>query len=298
MRASFLFALLLAAVPALANYREFTDIPVDPALEARIRAAAEKSLTDFPKLKAEDLAISVVDLTNPALLSRADYHGDANFYPASVIKLFFMTDIYALHKESLPDVPRALKEMIKQSDNDATAFLVDVEAGTTSGTELSGYWLRRYIDKRRAINNRFKKLGYENVSAMMKTWSFGPFGRDRQVLGANRENRNKVTANSVNALLLSIARRRAVSPQADEAMMALLQRDADPANKDENQIALALPEGSKNWSKAGWTSEVRHDSAYVELPSGRKLVIVVFTRGVSDDTNVVRSVATNLMNEL
>ena len=286
-----LFALiLLASASAHANFREFTDIPVDPGLETRIRSAAEKSLADFPKLTSENLAISVIDLTNPALLARADYHGDATFYPASVIKLFFMYDIFALRKESLPDVPRALKEMIKQSDNDATAFIVEVESDTTGGPELQGRGLRRFIAKRRAINNRFKDLGYD-ISAMMKTWSFGPFGRERQLLGKNRENRNRFTANSVSALLHAIVRRH-------DAMMDLLQRDADPANNDEGQIALTLPEGSKNWSKAGWTSEVRHDSAYVELPDGRKLIVVVLTRGVSDDNSVVRNVAKNFMNEM
>jgi beta-lactamase class A len=297
------FALVLLFVAALAhaNYREFTDIAVDPALETRVRTAAEKSLQQFDKLKQEDLAISVVDLTNPSLLSRADYHGDAPFYPASVIKIFFMVDIYARQKDGLADVPRALKEMIVQSDNDATAYLVDILGGTSPGTELKGLWLRRFINKRRAINERFKDLGYD-ISAMAKPWSFGPFGRERQLLGKNRENRNRLTANGTASLMLWMARRRAISPEASEAMMTLMHRPLNAPSEDENQvkhfIGEALPEGSKLWSKAGWTSEVRHDAAYVELPSGRKLVVVIFTRGQSKDTTLLPAITKNLLAEL
>src|SRR5688572_5022589 len=50
MRFRLLCALLLLAVPVFANYRELTDIPVDPGLESRIRMAAEKSLQQLPKL--------------------------------------------------------------------------------------------------------------------------------------------------------------------------------------------------------------------------------------------------------
>ncbi|HTO85663.1 MAG TPA: hypothetical protein VMQ73_25815, partial [Methylomirabilota bacterium] len=48
-----------------------------------------------------------------------------------------------------------------------------------------------------------------------------------------------------------------------------------------------LPVGSRLWSKAGWTkwtgdptaSYRRHDAAYVELPGGGALTLVVFTEG-------------------
>ena len=55
-----------------------------------VARAAEATLRDYPKLAADNLAISIVDLTKPEQARRADYHGDAPFYPASVIKLFFM----------------------------------------------------------------------------------------------------------------------------------------------------------------------------------------------------------------
>jgi len=295
--------LLLTATAAHADFREFSNIPRDPSIETKLRYAAEATLKAYPKLKPEDLAISVVDLTNPSTIARGDVRGDAPFYPASVIKLFFMADVYATKKQNVPDVARAMKNMIVESDNDATAYIVDVLAGTTSGVSLEGRALRRYVEKRREINRRFEKLGYaDDVSAMMKTWSFAPYGVDQQVLGENRVNRNKLTPNATASLLLWIARRRAPS---SEAMLELLHRPLAPQREGENQvkefIGEALSSDTKLWSKAGWTSEVRHDAAYIELPDGRKLILVIFTRGsegVEGDKTLIPTATRNVLAEL
>ncbi|MCU1231510.1 MAG: hypothetical protein JWO97_4394 [Acidobacteria bacterium] len=295
--ASFLFI----AVAARADYREFKEFPVDPSIETNLRHVADATLKEFPKLKADDLAISVVDVTKSSTISRGDYHGDAPFYPASVVKLFIMSEVYHQKKENDPDVPRALHEMITVSDNDATAFLIDTITDTCSGPQLSGRALAKFIDKRRVINKWFASMGYD-ISAMAKAWSFGPFGRDVQVMGENRINRNRASANAVASLMLWIVRGRALSKATSDAMMALLERPLEPARKEENQvtefIGASLPAGSKLWSKAGWTSEVRHDAAYVELADGRKLILVVFTRGIADDVKLIPAIARHLVDEL
>lgn len=295
-----LAASLLFALSAFGNYREFADIPRDPSVTTKLRLAADATLAAYPKLKAEDLAISLVDVSNPIVASRGDFQGDVPFYPASVIKLFFMADVYATKKEKIGDVERALREMIVVSDNDATAYLVDILADTVPGPPLEGRALRRYVERRREINRRFEKLGYAgNVSAMMKPWSFGPYGVDLQVLGKDRENRNKLTANATSALLLWIVRLRAPGSQ---EMMKLLERPLAPPREDENQvkefIGEAVPAGSRLWSKAGWTSEVRHDAAYIELPNGRKLILTIFTRGTAEDVTLLPAITKNVLREL
>src|SRR2546430_5131747 len=112
--------LLLAPVSVFADFREFKAVPVDAELGAKITRAADAALKDFPRLTADNLALSVVDLTKPDAPLRADYHGDAPFYPASVIKLFFMVETY--HQGRLtPEIERSLRETIQVSDNDAAA---------------------------------------------------------------------------------------------------------------------------------------------------------------------------------
>src|SRR3954470_15351946 len=124
MRVRIVLILFTLALSANADYREFKDFPADPSLETKLRHVAESTLKDFPKLKAEDLSMTLVELTKMSTISRGDYHGDAPFYPASVVKLFFLAETFHQKQESLPDVPRALGEMIHVSDNDATAFIV------------------------------------------------------------------------------------------------------------------------------------------------------------------------------
>ena len=294
-------SLFLAAV-ARGNFNEFKQLPIDPSLDAALRHAADATLKAFPKLTADNLAMSIIDVTKPDVFSRADYHGDAPFYPASCIKVFFMVETYHQRKENDPDVPRALHEMIVVSDNDATAYILETISDTCSGPELQGRALNKFIDKRRVANRYFNPMGYD-ISAMAKPWSFGPFGRDMQLMGGpDRPNRNRATANAFTSLLLWIVRKRAVSPQASDAMMALLERPLNPVRKDENQvtefIGEALPAGSKLWSKAGWTNEVRHDAAYIELPTGRKLVLTILTRGAADDKTLVPAIAKNVLAEL
>ena len=71
MRMRLLVFLTLAAATARANFREFKDLPPDPKVDYAIRRTAEQILKDFPKLTADNLAISVIDVTNPATISRA-----------------------------------------------------------------------------------------------------------------------------------------------------------------------------------------------------------------------------------
>src|SRR5437763_6711823 len=103
--------ILAAASAARADFREFRDVARDPQIETALRHAADASLKEFPKLASNDLAISVVDVTRPGLHARGDYHGDAPFYPASVIKLFFMAETFHQKKEAEKEVDRALMEM-------------------------------------------------------------------------------------------------------------------------------------------------------------------------------------------
>ncbi|HEY6138142.1 MAG TPA: serine hydrolase [Thermoanaerobaculia bacterium] len=300
MRIRILLLCLLAAAAARADFREFKEVAKDPRIETALRHAAETTLKEFPKLTADNLALSVIDITKPELLARADYNGDAPFYPASVVKLYFMAEVFHQKLEKEKDVDRALKEMIVQSDNDATAFIVDTISDTCSGPWLEGRALNKFIEKRRVVNRWLQPMGYE-ISAMVKPWSFGPFGRDVQVMGENRVNRNRSSANAFASLLLWIVRGRAVSKEASAAMLALLDRPLNPPRPDENQvkefIGAALPQTAKLYSKAGWMSEVRHDAAYIELPNGKKLILVILTRGAADDT-LVPAIAKHVLEEL
>lgn len=296
----FLALFVLTPLAARGDYREFRAVPVEAALSAKLTRVVDTTLKEFPKLTADNLSLSVIDLTKPESVVRADYHGDAAFYPASLVKLFFMVEIY--HQGRItPEIERALREMIQVSDNDAAAFLLDVLTDTSSGSALEGKALDEFIDRRRKLNRYFASLGYD-LSAMIKPWSFGPYGRDVQVMGEKLINRNRASANSLASLLLWIVRRHAISPPASDAMLALLERPLFPPRPTENQVkdfvGESLPAGSRLWSKEGDTSEVRHDAAYVELLGGRKLILVILTRGAADDKTLLPVIGKHLLAEV
>jgi beta-lactamase class A len=117
-------------------------------------------------------------------------------------------------------------------------------------------------------------------------WADGPYGRDRQALAAGPDGRNRLTAGGVAELLWSLARHEVVSADRSAAMLALLERSLDaaaraaqPYNQVDGYLGAGLPAGSRLWSKAGRTSETRHDAAVVRLPSGRLFMLVAFTEG-------------------
>ncbi|HVR43021.1 MAG TPA: serine hydrolase [Thermoanaerobaculia bacterium] len=297
-RASALLALVLGlGAPALADYRELAAIETDPELERGLAAIAEDAFASFPRLEPGHLSITLVDLTDPGRLRRASFAGETAYHPASVVKIFYLA---AVHREAAagslaidPPLEAALPDMIVDSGNDATSYVVDVLTGTTSGPELSGRAWRRFVHRRNGPNRWFAGMGYD-VNVNGKTWCEGVYGREKQLLGTNREYRNRVTSDAIAALALWIARRRAVSPAASAAMLALMERQAGAAS-DQQQVKSfggeALPPGSHLWSKAGWTSEVRHEAMIVELPGGRKYVAAILTRGAGGDERLLPAIS-------
>jgi beta-lactamase class A len=281
-----------------------------PLQDAVDRSVAD-TLAEFttPALKADQLAVTVIDLRG-ATPGRADYRGEERFYPASVIKLFYLAAAHRwLEDGRLADTPelrRGLRDMIVDSSNDATNFIVDCLTGTTSGPELPAAELAGWNEKRGAVTRYFELLGYRNVNANRKTWGDGPFGRELQDMTAHPPARNFLSTNDTARLLEEIVAGKCITPARSAEMLALMVRDpftpkADPDDQSLGYSGPALPPGAKLWSKAGWVSWARHDAALIELPGGGRIIIVTFTDGREHANNraiipaVVRRILAGLL---
>jgi hypothetical protein len=222
------------------------------------------------------------------------YRGVERIYPASVVKLFYLVALNEWLEKGMAQVSqeleRAVKDMIVDSSNDATSLVVDILSGTTSGPELPVGPFETWKYQRHIVNRYYQSLGWEemqSINVCQKTWGDGPYGRERAFYGEMLENRNMLTTNATAKLLHSIVGGVAVSSGRSQAMMNLLKRSLNPddlpQDVEEDQITGFLGGGlSQNaqiWSKAGWTSQVRHDAAYIELPDQRPYILVVFTEG-------------------
>lgn len=220
------------------------------------------------------------------------YRGVERIYPASVVKIFYLVAVNEWLEKGMSqtskELERALRDMIVDSSNDATSLVVDILSGTTSGPELPTGPFETWKYQRNIVNRYYQSLGWEEletINVCQKTWGDGPYGRERAFVGELLENRNMLTTNAIARLLHSIVGGVAVSSGRSQAMMALLKRSLNdlPSDTEENQITGflggGLPENTQIWSKAGWTSQVRHDAAYIEIPEQRPYLLVVFTEG-------------------
>lgn len=227
------------------------------------------------------------------------YRGVERIYPASVVKLFYLVAAHEwLDKgmiQTSGELARAMRDMIVDSSNDATGLVLDVLTGTTSGPELPPGPFVTWQQQRNLVNRYLQSLHWpelDTINANQKTWCDGPYGRERAFLGETMENRNMLTTHATARLLHAIVGGVAVSPERSQQMMALIQRSLDPAAlalDPENQVTgflgAGLPLTARLWSKAGLTSRVRHDAAYVELPNARPYLLVVFTEGQDHSKN-------------
>ena len=247
----------------------------------------------FSPALADRLALSwIIDDCGSAC--RCFHHrGKASLYPASIAKLFYLVAVQAwLEVGRLQDddaeLQRALYDAIATSSNDATSFLVDVLTNTTSGPMLPPAEFERWQQQRQEINRFFQAWDwpeFANINVSQKTWSDDYYGRERAFVGSHGEHRNRLSTAAVARLLLAIARSEVVTSKRSRAMLELLARSPQTPlapTEEENQIdgflGAGLPPGSQLYSKAGWTSWVRHDAAYIQLPgAATPYVLVVFS---------------------
>ena len=225
----------------------------------------------------------------------ASWRGDQPRYPASVVKLLYLVAAEAwLQRQLIDDTPelrRALADMIRDSSNDATGLVLDLLTGTSSGPELPAPALARWGRQRQLVNRWFTGqtwTEWAGCNACQKTWSEGPYGRERQFYGRQLENRNRLSTDLTARVLHAVMAGAMVSPPADRRMQELLarsleaeQRAADPDNQVDGFLGDGLPEGSQLWSKAGWMSQARHDAAYVEMPEQKPFLLVAFSEGTA-----------------
>lgn len=288
---------------------------LDATLQQKLNQALDLTWARFPKLAQNQIAVTWLAYEPPYIVNTggalssddfwqqkpkgASYRGVERIYPASVIKLFYLVAIYEWLErgmvQSSLELDRAMRDMIVDSSNDATGYVMDVLTGTTSGPELPPGPFETWKQQRNIVNRYLQSLKWPElatINANQKTWCDGPYGRERAFLGEGYENRNMLTTEASARLLHSIVGGVAVNAERCQTMMRFMTRDLDPqvlAADPENQVTgflgAGVPMESQVWSKAGLTSKVRHDAAYIEADGAHPYLLVVFTEGTEHSNN-------------
>lgn len=317
-----ILASVIFATTAAAQKKTEFSIPKDyrplktqksPDLQNLLDSVVSETITEFAdkNLKAENIAVTLIDLRDASNAKMASFRGQEKIYPASVVKMFYMV---ALERwladgkvKSTPELERGLRDMIVDSSNEATQYIVDILTGVSSGGELPAKEFRRWAYKRNVVNRFFTAMGYENINVNQKTHCEDAYGIEQQFRNYRGENRNMLTTDATARLLAEIVLGKTNSPERTQKMMNLMKRDPfAPTDDIEDQahgftgIALINKNlrGAKLWSKAGWTSKTRHDAAYIETPEGLKFVLVVFTENFAKERKIIPMIAEKILERL
>ena len=225
----------------------------------------------------------------------AHWQGTRQRYPASVVKLVYLVATEAwIQRQWLAwsdELRRALADMVRDSSNDATGYVMDLLSGTTSGPALPPAQREVWQEQRLLVNRWLAGLAWpelQGCNACQKTWTEGPYGREAQFHGAEQGNRNRLSSEATARLLHAVIGGAIVSPPACARMRDLLARSlavadraADPENQVDGFLGAGLPIGAKLWSTAGWMSQACHDAAYVEAEGCDPVLLVVLAEGAS-----------------
>ncbi|MCW6036184.1 serine hydrolase [Spirulina subsalsa FACHB-351] len=282
--------------PWVYNVRRPPQLTSNNQLTAIVRDI--QTLVDQKGLPTQDLSITLIDVEKSAV---AGYNPNQLRYPASIVKLFWLTAFYSqVANGQIPDAGQYvpdLEKMIRQSDNEAASRIVDLITGTQSGVELIGENYKKWEDKRFSLNQFFQSAGYQGINISQKTFPLPylqysePQGRDLQIRGPSPERpiRNSISTEQAARLMYEIVTEQAISREYSRDMKGWLEQDLDPRKWQSidphqghfNPIRAFFGEGLYTGnniiflSKAGWTSGTRKEVAYVS--NGRtSYILAVF----------------------
>jgi len=213
-------------------------------------------------------------------------------YPASIVKLVYSLAIYYWieNKTILRniEVDEAIQEMLHNSSNDATSFIVDLLTGTTSGPSLEKEIFNKWKYQRSIINDWLKTFNWEELkdfNCCQKTWEDRPYGREKDFYSTANTNRNVMTTDGTARIMEEIMQNITFNEKNINLKNYLFReinkqsQKIDPNNQINGFFGEGLPQKIPFWSKAGLMSEARNDAAWWINRNQSKTLLVVFTEG-------------------
>jgi beta-lactamase class A len=119
------------------------------------------------------------------------------------------------------------------------------------------------------INDLMRMLGTENVKVLRGVEDGPAYAK-----GMN----NAATAQGLMSLLVQLAEKRVVSPEASDEMIHVLL-----AQKHNKAIPAGLPHGVQTAHKTGWNTGLDHYAAIIFPPGRKPYILVVLTRGIEEE---------------
>ena len=221
------------------------------------------------------------------------------FHAASTMKTPVMVELFkqaAAGKFALDDSILVKNEF--RSIVDSSTYQMDISSDSEGELyDLVGQKrsIRQLIDdmitmsSNLATNILIEKAGAEKVTQTMRS-----YGADSiQVLRGVEDIKayeqglsNRTNAMDLLILFEKLGRGEAVSPEASKEMITILTKQ-----HFNEMIPAKLPDEVEVAHKTGWITGVNHDSGLVTLPDGRRYVLVLLSKEVTDREQVIDSFA-------
>ena len=284
----------LAAVPLLATLTLSACMSQnDPAAVSSLQDAVESACAPDGE---KDICIAYRDLESGRTLLR---DGDLVLHAASTMKIAVMYAAFLAHDRKTLDldapvpVANTFKSIVDGSPYTLTAN-DDSEKDLYEklGTSLPSRELVRRMMVRSsnlATNLMVDVVGADTIQRTMESLDIHRMKVLRGVedgpafaAGLN----NVATAHDLMLLLEAIWRGEGVSPASREAMMQILL-----AQEFNDLIPAGVPAGTPVAHKTGLITGIRHDAGIVMPATGSPYVLVVLTRGFTDQDEAARAVA-------
>ena len=222
-----------------------------------------------------------------------------NFHAASTMKTpvlieaykqaasgkFKITDPILVKNEFKSIVDGSLYSLNAGDDSDSVLY-------TKAGTKLPVYdllYLMIIKSSNLATNIIIDLVGAQNVNKTMREMG----ANDIQVLRGVEDSKayqkgmnNTTTAYDQMLIFNDMAKGRIVDKKSSDAMVKIL---LDQAFND--KIPALLPKDVKVAHKTGWIKGINHDAGIVYLPDGRKYVLVLLSKELTDDKAGVAAMA-------
>jgi beta-lactamase class A len=308
------FAAIAFAPAALGDEGERIEVPVptspsaaraylgslqhSEALQAFLDRTVEAARARDAALGQQKLHIALIDIEPNAAPRYAHVNGDAQVYPASVVKVVYLMAAYSWQEQRRleidPEFDRQLTQMIYRSSNLATRQVVARLTETEPGPALPPDEYAEFVERRLAVKRWLSSLGIDDLHTVHPTYN-GPdlFGRDVQFLkdasveggisrrGSSFVNRQSMTALGTAKLLALLATDLALTPEDSQTVRRRMQRDPTKQPYQHRRIAggaSQLPE-MEVYSKSGTWGPIFADAGIVRNGGDRDLVVVAFLEG-------------------
>ncbi len=257
-------------------------------MEKNLNKLQDKILSEFHSIDGTfALAFEEIGNSNNKILIKVD----EIFHAASTMKTPIMIEVFNQAAEgrfNLTDSVTITNEF--HSIVDSSTFSLDI-------SEDGGEELYKYIGKKRSIykliydmitvsSNLATNILIELVEAKNVTSSMRKLGAEKinvlrgveDIKAFNLGMNNTTTVNDLLVIFKAISEGKVISEKSCEEMIKILSDQ-----KFQNKLPKYLPKDVKIAHKTGSISKVEHDGGIIFLPNGRKYILIVLSKDLTDE---------------